>query len=83
MLIMPRPYPVETEESVDLRRARKRIREIELEAEFLRKASADTADLTRNRTGQRPVLSKSPSQGDNPNTALTRPQCISPLTLVG
>lgn len=26
---------------------------------------------------------QSPSQGDNPNIALTRPQFISPLTLVG
>ena len=30
-----------------------------------------------------PALREDPSQGDNPNIALTRPQIISPLTLVG
>jgi hypothetical protein len=30
-----------------------------------------------------PALFENPGQGDNPNIALTRPQVISPLTLVG
>ncbi len=30
-----------------------------------------------------PALHQDSSQGDNPNIALTRPQVISPLTLVG
>jgi hypothetical protein len=30
-----------------------------------------------------PTIFENPGQGDNPNIALTRPQAIGPLTLVG
>ena len=37
-----------------------------------------------NGTGpRRPIPFQAPGQGNNPNTALTRPQAMNPLTLVG
>ena len=43
-----------------------------------------TSPLKNSRTEEiSSVLLENPSQGDNPNIALTRPQVIGPLTLVG
>jgi hypothetical protein len=42
------------------------------------------APRMENGTGpRRPIPFQAPGQGNNPNTALTRPQAMNPLTLVG
>ena len=53
---------------------------VRIERSVLRKISAAEKQKGRNDV---PALREDPSQGDNPNIALTRPQIISPLTLVG
>ena len=53
---------------------------VRIERSVLRKSSAAEKQKGRNDV---PALREDPSQGDNPNIALTRPQIISPLTLVG